>query len=95
MRIRSIALALVTVAVHGCAAQPVEQAPVQPAATTAAGAPGEVVCREHEQTGTRFKKQKCRDKSQADTEARQSRETLRETLRKGGNTAEQGVMPGN
>ena len=68
---------------------------MQPAATDGSGRSGEIVCRDQEQTGTRFKKQKCRERSQIDEETRQSRDTMRETLRKGGNTADAGVMPAN
>jgi hypothetical protein len=96
VRFKSVALAaVVALAVHGCAAEPPRDVPIQPAVTTAAGDPGEIVCRDQEQTGTRFKKQTCRERSQIDEETRQSRDTMREALRKGGNTADAGVMPGN
>jgi hypothetical protein len=96
VRFKSVALAaVVTLAVHGCAADPPRDATIQPAATAAAGDPAEIVCRDQEQTGTRFKKQKCRERSQIDEETRQSRDTMREALRKAGNTSDPGVLPVN
>ena len=75
-------------ALAGCVSFPAAD-PVAPAAV----APQELVCRSEGQTGTRFKKQRCRSQSDIAREARRARETMREIDRQGANGRDETLLP--
>jgi hypothetical protein len=76
---RSLWFSIVLV-LAGCAAHPAAE-PVAAAAV----AETELLCRGEAQTGTRFKKQRCRSQASIAREVRRTRETLREMDRQGAN----------
>jgi exonuclease VII large subunit len=75
-------------ALAGCVFHPAGD-PVAP--TTAAA--NELVCRREGQTGTRFKKERCRSQSDLAREVRRSRETIREIDRNSANGHDATLLP--
>lgn len=90
MQTKICALSMIAVlAIAGCAAEPGNDAaqPAEPVAATAASVEGgdEIVCRNEAQTGSRFKKQVCRRRSDIEAQTSAARQSMREKDRKGAN----------
>jgi hypothetical protein len=101
VRIASSSLCTITMVfvLAGCAAPPARDptvqplAPDSPAQTAASTEPktdtqDEIVCRSERATGTRFKKERCRRRSDIDQQTRQSQDAMKEVERRGANRSD-------
>jgi hypothetical protein len=94
-------LTIILLVLAGCAS-PVRLSTGQPLAsdspaqTSATAAPtestadnqDEIVCKSERQTGTRFKKERCRRRSDIDQQTQQARDAMKEVERKGANRSD-------